>query len=41
MVPLDNVVGRAVLVMWPFDRFGTLPTPEAVFDGVGGLEGVS
>lgn len=41
MVPLDNVVGRAVLVMWPFDRFGTLPTPEVVFDEVGGLDGVS
>lgn len=41
MVPLDNVVGRAVLVMWPFDRFATLPTPEGVFDEVGGLDGVS
>lgn len=41
MVPLDNVVGRAVLVMWPFDRLTTLPTPEPVFDGVGGLDGVS
>lgn len=41
MVPLDNVVGRAVLVMWPFDRFGSLPTPEVVFDEVGGLAGVS
>lgn len=41
MVPRDNVVGRAVLVMWPFDRFGTLPTPEDVFDEVGGLDGVS
>ena len=41
MVPLDNVVGRAVLVMWPFSRFGTLPTPEGVFDEVGGLDGVS
>lgn len=39
-VPLDNVVGRAVLVMWPFDRFGGLGTPEGVFDGVGGLDGV-
>ena len=41
MVPLDNVVGRAVLVMWPFDRFTTLPTPTTVFDQVGGLDGVS
>ncbi len=41
MVPLDNVVGRAVLVMWPFDRFTTLPTPDDVFDEVGGLDGVS
>jgi signal peptidase I len=41
MVPLDNVVGRAVLLMWPFDRFGSLPTPEGVFDEVGGVDGVS
>ena len=41
MVPLDNVVGRAVLVMWPFDRFTLLPTPTSVFEQVGGLDGVS
>lgn len=40
-VALDSVVGRAVLVMWPFDRFGTLPTPGGVFDRVGGRDGVS
>ena len=39
-VPLDNVVGRAVLRIWPLDRLGTLATPEGVFDEVGGLEGV-
>ncbi len=39
-VPLDNVVGRAVVVMWPLDRLGSLPTPDGVFDGVGGLPGV-
>lgn len=35
-VPIDNVVGRAVLVMWPWSRFDWLGTPEGVFDGVGG-----
>ena len=39
-VPLDNVVGRAVLVMWPLDRWSSVPTPDAVFDGVGGEAGV-
>lgn len=39
-VPLDNVVGRAVLVMWPMDRWATLPTPADVFGPVGGLPGV-
>ena len=27
-VPTDNVVGRVVLVVWPFSRFATLPVPE-------------
>lgn len=40
MVPLDNVVGRALLVMWPFDRFSSVPTPDDVFDEVGGLDGI-
>ena len=39
-VPLDNVVGRAVLVMWPLDRWSILPTPSEVFDRVGGEVGV-
>lgn len=30
-VPVDNAVGRVVLVVWPFDRFSTEPIPE-VFD---------
>ncbi|MGF1647764.1 MAG: signal peptidase I [Kineosporiaceae bacterium] len=40
-VPIDNVVGRAVLVMWPLARLDWLGTPDDVFDGVGGqLDGV-
>ncbi|MFI8434579.1 signal peptidase I [Streptomyces sp. NPDC079020] len=27
MVPVDDVVGRAVLVAWPVDRWSTLPVP--------------
>jgi signal peptidase I len=27
-VPLGAVVGRVVLVLWPFDRFATVPVPE-------------
>lgn len=27
-VPLDNVVGRVVLILWPFDRFSTVPIPQ-------------
>lgn len=33
-VPLDNVVGRAFLITWPFDRFGTIDGHHAVFAGV-------
>ncbi|MGP3536467.1 signal peptidase I [Microbacterium sp. RD1] len=33
-VPLDNVVGRAFLVTWPFDRFGTIDFHHDVFAGV-------
>ncbi|MGJ7439905.1 signal peptidase I [Aquipuribacter sp. MA13-6] len=39
-VPLENVVGRAVLRIWPVDRWATLPTPEGVFDDVGGVVGI-
>lgn len=27
-VPVENAVGRVVLVVWPFDRFSTEPIPE-------------
>jgi signal peptidase I len=33
-VPLDNVVGRAFLVTWPFDRFGFLDFHHDVFVSV-------
>lgn len=33
-VPIDNVVGRAFLITWPFDRLGAIDTHHAVFDGV-------
>ncbi|HWL76489.1 signal peptidase I [Microbacterium sp.] len=33
-VPLENVVGRAFLITWPFDRFGTLDFHHDVFAGV-------
>lgn len=32
-VPVDNVVGRVVLVAWPLDRFATVPIPDT-FAGV-------
>lgn len=38
-VPLDNVVGRAFLITWPFDRFGTIDTHHSVFEGVADGEG--
>ncbi|WP_446034951.1 signal peptidase I, partial [Streptomyces olivaceus] len=28
MVPVDEVVGRAIVVAWPMNRWGTLPVPE-------------
>ncbi|MGK5497043.1 signal peptidase I [Streptomyces sp. URMC 125] len=28
-VPVDQVVGRAVVKAWPIDRWGTLPVPDA------------
>lgn len=33
-VPLENVVGRAFLITWPFPRFGTIDTHHSVFEGV-------
>jgi signal peptidase I len=33
-VPLDNVVGRAFLITWPFDRFGTIDFHHEVFAGI-------
>lgn len=30
-VPVENAVGRVVLVVWPFDRFSSEPTPS-IFD---------
>lgn len=33
-VPLDNVVGRAFVITWPFDRFGGLDFHHDAFEGV-------
>lgn len=33
-VPLDNVVGRAFLITWPFSRFGMIDFHHEVFAGV-------
>ena len=33
-VPIDNLVGRAFLVTWPFDRFGPLDFHHEVFASV-------
>ncbi|MDZ8172332.1 signal peptidase I [Microbacterium xanthum] len=33
-VPMENLVGRAFLITWPFDRFGTLDFHHEVFAGV-------
>lgn len=33
-VPVDNVVGRAFLITWPFTRFGTIDFHHGVFAGV-------
>jgi signal peptidase I len=33
-VPVDNVVGRAFVITWPFDRFGTLDFHHEVFGAV-------
>ncbi|MEU6573748.1 signal peptidase I [Streptomyces sp. NPDC046805] len=34
MVPVDKVVGRAIVRAWPINRWGTLPIPDT-FDQVG------
>ncbi|THA27531.1 signal peptidase I [Streptomyces sp. RKND-216] len=34
MVPVDEAIGRAVVVAWPLDRWATLPAPET-FDQKG------
>jgi signal peptidase I len=31
---VDNVVGRAFLITWPFDRFGLIDFHHEVFAGV-------
>lgn len=33
-VPIDNLVGRAFLITWPFDRFGTIDFHHDVFAGI-------
>ncbi|MFJ4224961.1 signal peptidase I [Microbacterium sp. NPDC089695] len=33
-VPLDNVVGKAFLTTWPFDRMGTIDGHHDIFNGV-------
>ncbi|MAP64614.1 MAG: signal peptidase I [Microbacterium sp.] len=33
-VPMENLVGRAFLITWPFDRFGLLDSHHEVFAGV-------
>ncbi len=33
-VPLENVVGRAFLTTWPFDRFGLIDTHDGVYRAV-------
>ena len=33
-VPIENVVGRAFLITWPFDRFGMLDFHHELFAGV-------
>jgi signal peptidase I len=34
-VPIEDVVGRAVVISWPFDRWTVLDRYEATFSGVG------
>jgi signal peptidase I len=40
MVPVDEVVGRAIVKAWPINRWGTLPVPDT-FDQTGLDEQVS
>jgi signal peptidase I len=35
-VPIENVVGRAVVISWPIDRWTWLDNYEFVFSGVDG-----
>jgi signal peptidase I len=35
-VPIDDVVGKAFVVVWPLDRFGGLAVPDSVFAKVPG-----
>lgn len=37
-VPLDDVVGRAVVISWPIDRWSWLDNYPLVFDGVGAAQ---
>jgi signal peptidase I len=34
MVPIDDVVGKAFVKVWPLDRFGLLRNPSSTFAGV-------
>jgi signal peptidase I len=40
-VPIDNVVGRAFFVTWPFDHFGPIDFQHEVFAGVPDPEGAA
>ena len=33
-VPIDNVVGKAFAIVWPFSRFGGVSEPPAVFANI-------
>jgi signal peptidase I len=33
-IPVDNVVGRAFVIVWPAGRFDWLSNPSAVFEDV-------
>ncbi|HKT57539.1 MAG TPA: signal peptidase I [Microbacterium sp.] len=40
-VPMSDVVGRAFLITWPFDRFGLIGTHSSAFAGVPGPTGTA
>ena len=40
-VPFDHVVGRAILISWPIDRWTWLDNYPLTFDGRGGGAGVT